>query len=415
MKRFLSRSKGLRELWAKRPFAGVALGLLLAGAACGGSEKNGTLRFDKKHLFAGPYENCAIADLDRDGIPDIVYGPYWFSGRDLVPRAFRPNHTSQDYLRANSDHVYDVDQDGWPDIIAGGWNQDGIYWFKNPGNGAAERGEPWLMYQPWEAYLLARTRGRMEMFALHDYDGDGIPELHGACYAKEEPLEIWRFAKNSEGLPTLEPFILGAEGGGHGIAFGDVNGNGLEDVLCEIGWYERPAGSPFEKPWRLHRETDLSRMHPSCPFVVKDLNGDGRLDIIFGRSHDFGLYWWEQLPPGPDGTTEWRQHVIDESWSQAHALLLADLDGDGQEELIAGKCIWAHNGGDPGAEDPPAIYYYKWDQATASFNRHTLAAEGEGIALGRQFAVADLNGNGRLDLVAPSRLGLWLFFNEGYR
>jgi hypothetical protein len=34
--------------------------------------------------------------------------------------------------------------------------------------------------------------------------------------------------------------------------------------------------------------------------------------------------------------------------------------------------------------------------------------------LGRQYSVVDLNGNGRLDLVAPSELGLWVFFNEGY-
>jgi hypothetical protein len=31
--------------------------------------------------------------------------------------------------------------------------------------------------------------------------------------------------------------------------------------------------------------------------------------------------------------------VIDESWSQVHTLALADLDDDGVEELITGKCI----------------------------------------------------------------------------
>jgi hypothetical protein len=33
------------------------------------------------------------------------------------------------------------------------------------------------------------------------------------------------------------------------------------------------------------------------------------------------------------------------------ALALADLDGDREDELVAGKCIWAHDGGDPGAGD----------------------------------------------------------------
>ena len=35
----------------------------------------------------------------------------------------------------------------------------------------------------------------MEMFALHDYDGDGKPELHSANYREKEPLEVWRFTK----------------------------------------------------------------------------------------------------------------------------------------------------------------------------------------------------------------------------
>lgn len=269
------------------------------------------------------------------------------------------------------------------------------------------------MHRPWEAARLARTRGRMEMFALHDYDGDGVPELHSACWKKDEPLEVWRWTRDAEGRPALTPFVLGAEGGGHGFAFGDVDGDGREDVLTEIGWYGRPEGDPFAAPWRLHRETALP--HPSCPFAARDLNRDGRLDIVFGRGHDYGLYWWEQLAPQADGMTTWRKHVIDESWSQAHAIELADLDGDGEEELIAGKCIWAHDGGDPGAGDPPAVYYYRWDRRRAAFARRTIAAPGDDVALGRQFSVTDLDGDGRPDLLAPSELGLWVFFNRGHR
>jgi FG-GAP-like repeat len=392
--------------------AGAALaGVFVAGASTP-DEATKTLRFTKRQLFVSPYESATTADLNRDGHVDIVSGAYWFAGPDFVPRGFRPNHASKDYLRANSDHVYDVDRDGWPDIIAGGWGPDGIFWYRNPGNSAAERGKPWEVNLPWEARLLSKTRGFMEMFALHDFNADGVPELYSACYRKKEPLEVWRFTTGADGAPALTPFVLGAEGGGHGFAFGDVNGDGREDVLTEIGWYERPAGDPFAQSWKLHAETALP--HPSCPFVVKDLNGDGRLDIIFGRGHDVGLYWWEQQTPRADGTTVWKPHVIDESWSQAHVLALADLDGDGVEELVAGKCIWAHEGGDPGAADPPAVYYYRWNRSALRFTRHTIAAPGENIALGRQFAVTDLNGDGRLDVTAPSELGLWVFLNQGY-
>ena len=211
----------------------------------------------------------------------------------------------------------------------------------------------------------------------------------------------------------VEKFVLGVEGGGHGYAWGDVNADGREDLLTEVGWYERPAEGPFAHAWTFHPESALP--HPSCPFAVEDVNADGRLDILFGRAHDFGLYWWEQEMPSSDGVTSWTQHVIDESWSQAHVAALADLDNDGENELITGKCVYAHGGSDPGAEDPAVLYYYEWDRATANFERHEIGSPGDDIGLGRQLVVQDMNGDGRLDLVAPGQTGLWLLLNEGKR
>src|SRR5215468_10375671 len=80
--------------------------LILLGALASGATQNGSdgksLRFTKKQLMVSPYESCAVGDLNRDGRPDIVYGAYWFAGPDFVPRAFRPNHVAQEYMRANS-------------------------------------------------------------------------------------------------------------------------------------------------------------------------------------------------------------------------------------------------------------------------------------------------------------------------
>jgi hypothetical protein len=399
---------------AVRQAALAVTGLVLTAMALA-AEAPQSVSWSKRHLLTGPHENAAVADFNRDGHLDIVSGPYIFEGPNFAARPYRSNHLAPDYMRENSVHPYDVDGDGWVDIIAGGWREDGIYWYKNPGDAVYREKREWEMHEPWKAHLLTKTRGFMEMFVLRDYDGDGVPELHSACYRAQEPLEVFRFGKAADGAITLTPFVLGAQGGGHGIAFGDVNGDGREDVLSEVGWYERPAGNIWAGPWKFHPETDLRTMHPSCPFLVKDLNGDGRLDIIFGRGHHIGLYWWEQLAPKPDGTTQWKQHVIDESWSQAHALMWADVDGDGQEDLVTGKCLWAHNGGDPGAGDPPAIYYYTWNRAALKFTRHTISGPHEAIALNRQFAVVDLNQDGRPDLVAPSKRALWVFFNEGVK
>jgi unsaturated rhamnogalacturonyl hydrolase len=373
------------------------------------------LAWTKKQLFIGPHENAAVADFNRDGHIDIVSGSNIFVGPDFVVRPYRANHLAKEYVRENSVHPYDVDGDGWIDVIVGTWMEDGIFWYRNPGTRAADQKKPWEMNLPWEAHLLTTTRGTMEMFAFHDYDGDGVPEMHSANYRREHPLEVFRFSKDEAGNTNMKAFVLGPHGGGHGIAFGDVNGDGREDVLCETGWYERPAGDIWAGPWKFHTETNLNAMHPSCPFAVKDLNEDGRLDLVFGRGHNVGLFWWEQLAPKADGTTQWKQHLIDATWSQAHCLAWADLDGDKQDELIAGKCLWAHDGGDLGAADPLVVYYYSWDRAAQRFMRHTICGPEDDIALNRQFAVADLNKDGRPDLVAPSKKGLWILYNEGLK
>ena len=74
-----------------------------------------------------------------------------------------------------------------------------------------------------------------------------------------------------------------------------------------------------------------------------DLTGDGKNDVIMGRGHDYGLYWFEQGPP-KDGEISWVRHDIDNSFSQAHCLKWADLDSDGKPELITGKRWRTHRG-----------------------------------------------------------------------
>jgi hypothetical protein len=147
---------------------------------------------------------------------------------------------------------------------------------------------------------------------------------------------------------------------------------------------------------------------------VVDLNGDGRNDLLWGKSHDYGIYWWEQGQPKPDGTTTWKEHLVDKSWSQIHYMVWADINGDGAGELITGKRVRGHGDKDPGSFDPACMYYYTWDRAAQKFTRHTISLN-EGIGTGMQIRVADMNGDGRLDIVAAGKTGTWLLINEGVK
>jgi len=382
--------------------AWAAIGLGQSAAA-----GDGEVSFSKRCLMVNPNEGCALGDINRDGKLDIVAGTHWYAAPDFIPRPLRDiPQTMTEFYATNGDHLLDVDGDGWLDVVAGGWMESEIYWYKNPGAKGLAKG--WK----WDKILLKDTINRNETFELHDFDGDGVPELFVDCWDKKLPAVAWKFVKGADGKPTIQRKVIGDQGCGHGYAFGDINGDGREDLLVEVGWYERPAGDPWAQPWKFHPE--LALPHPSCPCVITDLTGDKRADVIWGKAHDFGLFWWEQGSPADGGTT-WTEHEIDKSWSQVHVLVMADLDGDGRAELLAGKRVRGHADKDPGALEPECLFYYTWNAAEKKFTRHTISDFGGGVGTGMQIRVADLNGDGRPDIVVAGKTGTWLLTNQGVK
>jgi hypothetical protein len=161
------------------------------------------------------------------------------------------------------------------------------------------------------------------------------------------------------------------------------------------------------------------------PILITDVNGDGLNDIIMGSDHGYGLAWLEQKME--NGKRTFVQHWIETEYPTFHTMALADLDGDGKPELITGKQLLAHNGGDVGALEPVFVFYYKINKG--HFERHVLSysplepyfAPGYSgpppnyvIGVGMRLSVADLDGDGRQDIVVACRSGLYVFFNKGY-
>ena len=89
----------------------------------------------------------------------------------------------------------------------------------------------------------------------------------------------------------------------------------------------------------------LAELGPDCAQMhVADVNRDGRPDVLTSSAHSRGVFWHRQEPAEADRLV-FTRFTIDDSYSQSHALEVADLDGDGQVELVTGKAAlgtWAH-------------------------------------------------------------------------
>lgn len=374
-------------------------------------------QFERIQLSSTFYaEGAAIGDINGDGHPDVVAGPYWYEGPDFKhshtfyePRMFDPRNYSDNFIA----EVHDVNEDGRNDILVVGFPGEAAHWYENPEAPEAEAF--------WERHLIHE---QVDNESPHFYDltGDGHPELvfHTDGYLgfasrnEADPTKPWTFTRIS-GQHDWGKFT-------HGLGIGDIDGDGLDDILMKYGWWKNPGRDKLDSRWR-HNETDFGTgERGGAQMYAYDVDGDGHRDVITVLdAHGWGLAWYRQVS-GSSGTEFERHLIMGEAlsdnpygvrFSQPHALKLVDIDGDGIKDLVSGKRFWAHGplgGFEPNA--PAVVYWFKLERSGGGRVNFIPYLVDDNSGVGVEIATGDLSGNGHPDIVTSNKNGTFVFINH---
>jgi len=182
-------------------------------------------------------------------------------------------------------------------------------------------------------------------------------------------------------------------------AVGQEHHQAINPDTLTAGWWEAPDKTTKE-PWKFH---PAPFGQPAAQMYVFDFDGDGDQDVLSSSAHRTGIWWHEQT-----GKDEWKTHEIDASIAQTHALVLADMNGDGLPDFVTGKRFYAHNGNDPGEDQPATLFWYELSRENGKpkWTPHQIDHDS---GVGTQFEVTDMNRDGLLDVIISNKKGVFYF------
>lgn len=322
-----------------------------------------------------------IADIDGDGKPDIVFNGVGstIDGEAHVLINQWPTFAEQVPASLNGARghvtVGDFNKDGRADVAIQ-YNEQ-LQVFLNQGTGFTLASTTTIAPGGFAAYQLV----------VGDFDGDGIPDMAGVN-GEAEPGHALYLWGDGHGSFTAQQ-VVGPMGFSDTV--GDINGDGIPDLIVPdrqngvtvvLGRHERGMPSPISLTPYTAGNVVIS---------AADVNKDGIVDLFFSG---------DTFYTHPSPATLFINHG-DGTFGSAlpepdNGVLIADLDGDGYAELIGSgvdaPVIWPGDGSGNFANQTPI----------------TLTPPSGVAALG-QITVADVDGDGHLDLLC----GGAIFYGRG--
>jgi hypothetical protein len=323
------------------------------------------------------------ADVDGDGDVDVLSASYeddtvaWYENNGASPPSFTRRVISSAEDSASSVYAADVDGDGNTDVLSASLWGDTIAWYEH--NGAKPAGFT-------RRVVTTAADGAYSVHAA-DVDGDGDVDVLSASYVDD--TVAW-YENNGASPPGFTERVLKtAADGAYSVHAADVDGDGDVDVLSAsslddtVAWYENNGASPpsFTEHVITTAADGARSVHAA------DVDGDGDIDLLSASSDDDTIAWYESDGGSPPSFTE---HVITAAADGAISVDAADVDGDGDVDVLSASWL-----------DDTVAWYENTSGDGLAWTFHMITSAADGAI---SVDAADVDGDGEVDVLSASHL-----------